>query len=391
MATNDQVQRRIQQLGVLRQEFIRDLGPLLMQRPEAAEGVARFFDSLEERAEAADALAAVPPDGGLAQLVGLGPSAATGLGGAFRPGTIKEYDDEVAPERIIAVGDLYYLYQHERLGLFRAVLALQQLFIAGSIRLSTGPGAYALHQFDRQQVLRYTERDRKQAYRRVFGYTATRPVPGAQPNNSFHPLFVQFVTSVAEFFRDKRVSEVIRPRATDPSFGSIAVVRRAGLDLRNNLEQASYGNVNVLVLDGLQLLREAFAILGSEDVMNLFGASNAWDALEEIAHRYLNEPQIAASQRNRMGETGREILQWLAKGYIRETGRGTFETALIEIGDASEEWVTSAEAVGATSRRGRIASSPGIARSPVIKRPLTPDRGARLPRPRNGRYQPMLG
>jgi hypothetical protein len=389
MATNDQVQRRIQQLGVLRQEFIRDLGPLLLQRPEAAEGMARFFDTLEQRAEAADALAPAPPDGGLAQLIGLGSDAATGVGGAFRPGTIKEYDDEVAPERIIAVGDLYYLYQHERLGLFRAVLALQQLFIAGAIRLSTGPGAYALHQFDRQQVLRYTERDRKQAYRRVFGYTSTRPVPGAQPNASFHPLFVQFVTSVAEFFRDKRVSEVIRPRATDPSFGSIAVVRRAGLDLRNNLEQASYGHVNVLVLDGLQLLREAFAILGSEDVMNLFGASNAWDALEEIAHRYLNEPQIAASQRNRMGETGRNILQWLAQGYIRDSVRSTFETALIEIGDDAEEWVTSAEAVGAVAGQTRSRPRSGAARLPISRRPPVPVSGAR--RQRNGRYQPVMG
>ena len=237
MASSDQVQRRIQQYGVLRQELIRDLGPLLSERPEAAEGIARFFDTLEERAEEADARMPAPADGGLAQLVGLGTEAAGGIAGAFQPAGIKEYDDEVAPERILAVGDLYYIYQHERLGLFRAVLALQQLFIAGAIRLSTGPGAYALHQFDRRQVLRYTERERKQAYRRVFGYTSTPPAPGAQPNAAFHSLFVQFVTSVAEFFRDKRVSEVIRPRATDPSFGSIAVVRRAGLDLRNNLEQ----------------------------------------------------------------------------------------------------------------------------------------------------------
>ena len=79
--------------------------------------------------------------------------------------------------------------------MFRAVLALQQLFVAGAIRLSTGTGAYALHQFDRRQVLRYTERERMQAYRRVFGYTSTRPAPGAQPNTAFHSLFVQFVTA----------------------------------------------------------------------------------------------------------------------------------------------------------------------------------------------------
>jgi hypothetical protein len=390
MATNDQVQRRIQQYGVLRQELIRDLGPVLSERPEAAEGLARFFDTLEERAEEADASMAPPPDGGLAQLVGLGNEAAGGAGRAYQPGRIKQYDDEVAPERILAVGDLYYIYQHERLGLFRAVLTLQQLFVAGAIRLSTGTGAYALHQFDRRQVLRYTERERKQAYRRVFGYTAMRPAPGAQPNTVFHGLFVQFVNSVAEFFRDKRVSEVIRPRASDPSFGSIAVVRRAGLDLRNNLEQVSYGHVNVLRLDALQLLNEAFRILGSDDVMNLFGASNAWDVLEEVLHRYHGESHVAASQRNRMAETGRNILYWLGQPYIRNTARSAFETALTQIGDDAEEWVTSAEAVGAAGRQAPLSSRAGSARLPTSRRrPQVPMPGPRLAR--NGRYQPMLG
>ena len=123
--------------------------------------------------------------------------------------------------------------------------------------------------------------------------------------------------------------------------------------------------------------------------MNLFGASNAWDALEEIAHRYLNEPQIAASQRNRMGETGRNILQWLAQGYIRDSVRSTFETALIEIGDDAEEWVTSAEAVGAVAGQTRSRPRSGAARLPVSRRPPVPVSGAR--RQRNGRYQPVMG
>ena len=145
------------------------------------------------------------------------------------------------------------------------------------------------------------------------------------------------------------------------------------------------------VLDGLQLVAGGIlAILGSEDVMNLFGASNAWDALEEIAHRYLNEPQIAASQRNRMGETGRNILQWLAQGYIRDSVRSTFETALIEIGDDAEERVTSAEAVGAvagqTCSRPRSGSSPAADQSPRPPVPVSVSGSQR-----NGRYQPVMG
>ena len=75
-----------------------------------------------------------------------------------------------------------------------------------------------------------------QAYRRVFGYT--KPAGStARPNVQFHGLFRNFIEQTAKYWRDKRISEVIRERATDPSFGSIATVRRAALDLRNNLKR----------------------------------------------------------------------------------------------------------------------------------------------------------
>ena len=41
----------------------------------------------------------------------------------------------------------------------------------------------------------------------------------------------------------------MRERASDPSFGSIAIVRRAGLDMRYNLKNFSYGHLNVLRLE----------------------------------------------------------------------------------------------------------------------------------------------
>ncbi|NJQ98529.1 MAG: hypothetical protein HC784_14910 [Hydrococcus sp. CSU_1_8] len=49
-------------------------------------------------------------------------------------------------------------------------------------------------------------------------------------------------------WRDKRIADVIRDRAFDPSFASIATARRSGLDLRYNLKWASYGHVNVCEL-----------------------------------------------------------------------------------------------------------------------------------------------
>lgn len=352
MPTYEELQSLNDRMAALRETMVDRLAPVLIEHPELADEMTRRIDAILESALKAEAAEPAPADGGLAQLIGLGGDAPTTIGKVQQPEGVANYDDTVTSERILAVADLYYLYQHEKIGVFDAVLKLQELFTAGTVRLSTGPGAYALYRYDRRRVLRYTRTDRLQAFRRVFGYTKTLPAPGAKPNTQFHNLFVQFVTEVAEFYRDKRVSEVIRPRADDPSFGSIAVVRRAGLDLRNNLKQASYGHINVLRVEMLQLLDEAFRVLGSDDILRLFGADNAWDVVEEVMRQYMGQPQINASQRNRMAVAGRDIIGWLAQPFILNTTRAEFEALLLDIADRAEEWVTSAETLGIARRRG---------------------------------------
>lgn len=350
MPTMKELQERRDRLALLRATVMDEREAELIENPHLAEALQNEIDDLERSLLEADARQPRPGDGGLAALVGIGADAPTDLSGARQPAKVEEYDDEVSSERILAVADLYYIYQMERLGVFQVILKLQELFKAGTVRLSVGQGAHALYQYDRKRVLRYTRMDRMQAYRRVFGYGNVPPVPGAQPNHQFHTLFVNFMRQVAEFFRDKRVSEVIRPRADDPSFGSIAVVRRAGLDLRNNLDSASYGHINVLRVEVMQLLDEAFRILDSDDIQRLFGASDSWDVIEEVMRQHLNQPQINASQRNRMGIAGSEVLQWLSHPYILKTSRAEFEGLLLDIGDRAEEWVTSAQALGMIQR-----------------------------------------
>jgi hypothetical protein len=116
------------------------------------------------------------------------------------------------------------------------------------------------------------------------------------------------------------VSGVIRERAWDPSFGSMATVRRAGLDLRNNLKWQSFGDVNVLRVEVMQLLEEAFKILDAPGVKRIFGADSAWDVIEVVLVRYSKE-RLVTSPRQRMGVTGREVLRWLAQPHILKSAR----------------------------------------------------------------------
>src|SRR5579863_3123541 len=349
MALHKDNQGLYDRIAALREQVTDRLGSDLISNPQLADALTKQIDDMLKSVVETDAKTAPPPDRGLGALIGIGPEAATEIGATRVPPGIEAYDETITSERIMAVGDMYYLWQHEKIGVFRVVQKLQELFKAGTVRLSGGPGAFALYQFDRRDVLRYTKRDRLSAYKRIFGYGGA-PVPtGSRANTDFHKLFSHFVHQVTLFWRDKRISDVIRERAYDPSFGSIAIVRRAGLDLRNNMKWLSFGHLNVMRVEVMQLLEESFKILNSEDVKRLFGADNHWDVIEEVLIRYYNE-RLVTSPRQRMGVTGREVLRWLAQPHILQTTRAQFETLLLEIAEQSEEWLTSAQAMGLAGR-----------------------------------------
>jgi hypothetical protein len=351
MASEKDYQGFYDRIAALREQVANRLSADLVANPQLADAITKQIDDMLASVVDADAKVPAPADRGLAQLVGVGPDAARDFGITRVPPGVEPYDETITSERIMAVGDMYYLWQHEKIGVFRVVQKLQELFRAGTVRLSGGPGAFALYQFDRRDVLRYTKNDRLSAYKRIFGYGGA-PVPtGSRANTDFHKLFTHFVHQVTLFWRDKRISDVIRERAYDPSFGSIAIVRRAGLDLRNNLKWLSFGHLNVLRVEVMQLLEEAFKILDSADIKALFGADNAWDVVEEVLIRYFNE-RLVTSPRQRMGVTGREILRWLAQPHILQTTRSQFEMLLLEIAEQSEEWLTSAQAMGLSKRTG---------------------------------------
>jgi hypothetical protein len=374
MALHKDNQGLYDRIAALREQVTDRLGADLISNPQLADALTKQIDDMLKSVVESDAKTPPPPDSGLGALIGIGPEAASELGATRVPPGIEAYDETITSERLMAVGDIYYLWQHEKIGVFRVVQKLQQLFKAGTVRLSGGPGAFALYQFDRREVLHYTQNDRLSAYKRIFGYGSAAAPAGARPNAEFQKLFSHFVNQVTLFWRDKRISDVIRERAYDPSFGSVAIVRRAGLDLRNNMKWLSFGHLNVLRVEVMQLLEESFKILNAPDVKRLFGADSAWDVVEEVLVRYFNE-RLVTSPRQRMGVTGREVLRWLAQPHILQSTRAQFESLLLEIADQSEEWLTSAQAMG-------------LAKRPASTRVLPWDQSQPTPAKANGHSRP---
>ncbi len=380
MATEEYYRDLHDRVGELRQRVVARLAPEIAQTPGLADALDKYIDDMIDAAIKADMKEPPPPDKGLAKLVGIGSEAANDLGETRLPPGVTPYDETVTSERLLAIADLYYIYQHETIGVFRVMQKLQELFRGGVVRLSDGPGAYALYQFDRREVLRYTRRDRLMAYRRAFGYGSAPVPPGSIPNTSFHNMFTHFVNQVALYWRDKRISDVIRERAYDPSFGSVAIVRRAGLDLRNNLKFMSFGHLNVMRVEVMQLLDEAFRILNSDDVKRLFGADNAWDVVEEVLVRHFRE-RLVTSPRQRMAVAGREILRWLSQPHILQEQRTQFEALLLDIAEYAEEWLTSAQSLGVASRQTDARIVPWDGNRPVLPaartRPAAPSQRRR--------------
>jgi hypothetical protein len=383
MANENEYQSLMDRIGALREAVANRFAGDLVGNPPLADAFQQQIDDILAAVVKQDMQAKPPPDKGLSQLAGVGPEAADEFGKTRIPQGVEPYDEQITSERLVAVGDLYYIYQHEKIGVFRVMRKLKELFHAGAVRLSTGQGAFLLYQFDRRDVLRYTLNDRLMAYRRAFGYGAASVPPGTTPNVDFHNQFSHFINQVALFWRDKRISDVVRERAYDPSFGSIAIVRRAGLDLRNNLKFTSFGHLNVLRVEVMQLLEEAFKILGAEDVKNLFGTDSAWDTVEEVLVRYFNE-RLVTSPRQRMGVAGREVLRWLAQPHIMKMQRGQFEALLLEIAEYAEEWLTSAQSLGLARRMeaNRVLGYEGISQpvtrsTPSTRKPFAAARPAR--------------
>jgi hypothetical protein len=382
----DQQDRFDRQAGA-RQEIIANRAGEIAQTPHLAEEINRQLNDIEEAADLQDHAAPtadVAADGGLSGLAGIGAHAVGDLSRTWIPAPPPPYDENLRSERIHAIADLYYLYQHERIGIFRIVKKLQELFQAGAVRLSDGDGAQRLYQYDRREVLRYTKRDRLTAYRRAFGYGSIEVTPGTTPNVDFHRLFSHFNNQVALFWRDKRISDVIREGALDPSFGSIAIVRRSGLDLRNNLKFTSFGHINVMRVELMQLLDDSFRILGAQDVINLFGVDTAWDVVDEVLVRYFNE-RLTTSPRQRMAVTGRMVLQWLSHPYLLTPNRVPFEAQLLQVAEPAEEWLTSAQSLNLAPRLEENRVLPWDAPGASAFGRNGSSRGPKRFRPTNGR------
>src|ERR1700729_2896263 len=128
MSTEKDYQGLYDRVAALREQVASRLSADLISNPQLADALTKQIDDMLASVVDSDSKIPPPPDKGLAALAGVGPDAAKDFGVTRMPPGVEPYDETITSERIMAVGDMYYLWQHEKIGGFRAGQKLQGLF-----------------------------------------------------------------------------------------------------------------------------------------------------------------------------------------------------------------------------------------------------------------------
>lgn len=274
-------------------------------------------------------------------LLGMGPAGSVGFEQITPANLTADFDDAIVPSQLHAAAELYFIYQHERMKIFEVIDTLLRLYRLGKMRIQRGPGARGLYLLEKWQPLRYTRNDRLVAYRRAFNYGTAQAPAGAVVNRNFHRQLVGFMVAVSQYFRDLMIGEVIRGGALidQRPFGSVGTIQRIGLDLRYALDRSTYGNIFALAMETGHYLIQVLKLLDAPDIKKAFDANTKWDVIEIVSNRYLGgvaEP----SQRAKMAESGRRILQYVADtDFKTDLDHTVFQAQVRPMGAHSEAWV----------------------------------------------------
>ena len=225
---------------------------------------------------------------GFLDLVGFGSQGPVEFENLPYPYIQPDFDDSIVPSQLHAAAELYYIYQHERIKVFKVLDVLLRLFHQGRMRIQRGPGARALYLVEKWKPIRYGIRERMMAYRRAFNYGTAKVPTGTVYNRNFHRQLVGFMVAVAQYFRDLLIGEVIRggPMLQQRPFGSVGTVQRIGLDLRYALDRSTYGNVFALTMETGHYLNSILKLLDTPDIKKAFDANTKWDVIEIVSNRW---------------------------------------------------------------------------------------------------------
>jgi hypothetical protein len=139
-------------------------------------------------------------------------------------------------------------------------------------------------------------------------------------------------------------------------FANIATIQRLGTDLRYALDRSSYGNIVALTHEVGHYLKTILQLVDAPDIKKSFDANNKWDVVEIATNRHLGGAK-ELSQRAKLAETGRRILQWVADNDFETTiDPGVFQAEARTMAPYAESWIAAYRMTGEGRRFPGVTS-----------------------------------
>jgi hypothetical protein len=189
---------------------------------------------------------------------------------------------------------------------------------------------------------RVSAEERGMLYRRVLGRGDTQVLSRMVVNESFQPLWHSLMERVAEY------TELTTDAARELAVSKIPI-QRATKDLQFNLTEHMTGMAHLQVTDMYMQLRDAFELLGADEVTSQISMGrrrSVWTTIERLHREELNGAPDIAGLRT-LAVEGNKVFQWIADFDPARTD-ADFEV----FRDAAEAWIIAAASVGEASPAG---------------------------------------
>jgi hypothetical protein len=232
---------------------------------------------------------------------------------------------EIEADNVRAVGTVLAGLNCERTRLFHVLDRVTELFMQGMLPIGFDNSGKALDAYHWDSEDRLSEPARRMLYARVLGAPGADVSKEVQPNREFDGLFLRFLSSLAEYDRQRRIGDLFDAnRRTLTLTGE--QVRKTGRDLGANASLYGWGGTHFAARRLNAHLTRALDILKMPQIQKAYGVSNPWQVIERVAASEFGAAPNIVKYRT-MAESGKAILDLVAKhakAWSASTGRPLF-------------------------------------------------------------------
>lgn len=246
---------------------------------------------------------------------------------------------QVDKKNILAAGALDYVYNlGERLGVFKLTDTLVLRWAAGQVDIENQDTQNQLYKYWKLRDDRVSPEERGMLYKRVLDKGDTKVLSRMVVNDSFSGLWHKLMSATADYIKDSQ--DAFRDTAVSRS-----PIFLATEELQYNLTDHMTGMTHMQVTEMYMQLRDAFALLGSPEIVAQLSAGrrkNVWSVIERLSAEEFSVVPETGSIRT-MAVDGNKVFQWISNFDRRAVIDGEFDT----FKEAAEAWIIAAASGGA--------------------------------------------